>query len=422
MKSPRRILQYICILTFALASIVTVHPALAADLGEGAYAGNDIDFHGKSTAVCSATNTSASTGQASSRDIVAAAAKGADKHRQEYESVGKAKDVPWQLLAAIHYRETAYGDINPANGQGLFQFVAEAGKYPAGQVSPENFTEQLNYLADKLKTDYATRSGDPALASATLTATGTDPNKIKDIAFSYNGRAGVYAQQARNLGFSMDADGSPYVMNFFDDKRDPQTAAPNTWGQVKRDFGSIEYPANNQVGLFTLYVALGGGSASSSSCDGNNASGGTIIEVAKRELDKGTKGCMITTAGQCGVYTDNHTEAWCADFVSWVHKEAGRPFTGGESGGWRIPGVFGLDDYLSSQQIHFMRDDTSNTPQPGDIIIFNETGPRSHTGLVYKVEGDKITTIEGNMNDSVMSREFDNYRNNQSIHAFGRMK
>ncbi|MNH58419.1 CHAP domain protein [compost metagenome] len=421
MKCIGRRVLHGCFVAIALLSTITTQPVLATDIGEGAYAGNNIDFHGKSTAICSATSTSTDTGQASSKDIVNAAAKGAEKYRQNYESVGKAKDVPWQLLAAIHYRETAYGDINPANGQGLFQFVAEAGKYPAGQVSPENFTEQLNYLADKLKTDYATRPGDPALASATLTATGTDPNKIKDIAFSYNGRAGIYAQQARNLGFSMDADGSPYVMNFFDDKRDPQKAAPNTWGQVKRDFGSIEYPANNQVGLFTLYVALGGGSASSSSCDGG-ASGGTIIEIAKRELDKGTKGCMVTTAGQCGIYTDNHTEAWCADFVSWVYKEAGTPFTGGESGGWRIPGVFGLDDYLSSKQVHFLKDDTSQTPKPGDVIIFNETGPRSHTGLVYTVEGEKITTIEGNINDSVITREFNNYRSNPSIHAFGRMK
>ncbi|MNT48327.1 CHAP domain protein [compost metagenome] len=84
--------------------------------------------------------------------------------------------------------------------------------------------------------------------------------------------------------------------------------------------------------------------------------------------------------------------------------------------------MFGLDDYLSSKQVHFLKDDTSQTPKPGDVIIFNETGPRSHTGLVYTVEGEKITTIEGNINDSVITREFNNYRSNPSIHAFGRMK
>lgn len=395
------------------------------------YSAQNILHYDKSDVLCSTSSASTVVGEVSSSEIVTAAAAGAEKYRADYESVGKSGGVPWQLLAAIHYRETNYGMINPANGQGLFQFYAEAssGKYPPGEVSRANFLEQLKYLADKIKTDYATR-GYPALAKIEI----TDARKIKDIGFSYNGRAGVYATQAGKLGFDSATEGyegSPYVMNFFDSKRDPQKAAQGTWGQIVTDNGGITYPANNQVGLYTLYAKLGGSTSTnnapnSSGCSSANdgaGGGGSIIDIAKQELDKGTSGCMTSAStGQCKAYTDGHAEAWCADFVSWVYKQAGTPFTTGESGGWRIPSVLALDDYLSAKQLHFLKSDTSQTPQPGDVIIMNDGGSRMHTGLVYTVKGETITTIEGNVNDKVTSRTFDNYRTHENIHAFGRMK
>jgi hypothetical protein len=398
-------------------------------LEPGDYARQDIIHYDKSDVLCSASSASTVSGQVSSSDIVTAAAAGAEKYRADYESAGQSAGVPWQLLAAIHYRETNYGNINPANGQGLFQFFAEAGsgKYPPGEVSRANFLDQLNYLAGKLKNDYATR-GYPALAGVEI----TDARKIKDIGFSYNGRAGVYATQAGKLGFDAATEGyegSPYVMNFFDAKRDPQKAAQGTWGQILTDNGGISYPANNQVGLFTLYAKLGGGTstnnASGSGCKGanNGVGGGSVIDIAKQELEKATSGCMSdASSGQCKAYTDGNAEAWCADFVSWVYNQAKKPFTTGESGGWRIPSVYALDDYLAAKQIHFLRSDMAQTPQPGDIIIMNDGGPRMHTGLVYTVNGDSITTIEGNISDKVASRTFDNYRTNENIYAFGRMK
>lgn len=396
----------------------------AFGLNEADYSMQNIDFAGGSAAACSATSPSSSLGQASSSDIVAAAAEGANEHRGLYEEVAKAKDVPWQLLAAIHYRETTYRVVNPSNGQGIFQFYSDSvnGKtYPPGPVSPEGFRDQLNNLADKLKAQYS--FGYPALKNIPLKYENTDPRKVKDVAFSYNGRATVYIQQAANLGFTGGEEGyegSPYVMNFFDEKRDPRTAAPNTWGQIKSDGGSLSYPATDQVGVFKLYVALGGGTANSSSC-GTSGSGGTVIEVAERELAIGTKGCRTSTNGQCAAYTDNTPEEWCADFVSWVYNKAGKPFSDGLSGGWRINNVFSLDDYLSTKHKgnYFLRNDSSQTPEPGDIIIFNDGGPRTHTGLVRSVQGNSLTTIEGNLNDSVSSRTVENYRTNPLIHAFG---
>lgn len=422
LKNLRRLLTLSLTLCFTLSWVTTNVSALG--LSEGDYSMQNIDFAGGSAATCSTTSTSTSLGQASSTDIVAAAAEGANEHRGLYEEVGKAKDVPWQLLAAIHYRETTYRVVNPGNGQGIFQFYSDAvnGKtYPPGLVSPEGFRDQLNNLAEKLKSQYS--FGYPTLKNIPLKYENTDPRKIKDVAFSYNGRATVYTQQAANLGFTgaeEGYEGSPYVMNFFDEKRDPRTAAPNTWGQIKSDGGSLSYPATDQVGVFKLYVALGGGTASASSCNASSA-GGTVVEIAERELKIATKGCRTSSDGQCAAYTDNNPEEWCADFVSWIYKEAGKPFSDGLSGGWRINNVFSLDDYLSAKHKgnYFLREDSSQTPEPGDIIIFNDGGPRTHTGLVRSVQGNSITTIEGNLNDSVASRTIDNYRTNTLIHAFG---
>ena len=59
------------------------------------------------------------------------------------------------------------------------------------------------------------------------------------------------------------------------------------------------------------------------------------------------------------------------------------------------------------------------TPEPGDQIFFSYTsGEVSHTGIVEKVDGSTVTTIEGNSSDSVSRRT---YRiGDSSIVGYGR--
>ena len=66
--------------------------------------------------------------------------------------------------------------------------------------------------------------------------------------------------QARRLGFKFGRDGSPYVMNKYDDIRHPDKNSDG-WGQVKKDFGPVEFPANQDAGAFVIYrdiMALAG--------------------------------------------------------------------------------------------------------------------------------------------------------------------
>lgn len=105
---------------------------------------------------------------------------------------------------------------------------------------------------------------------------------------------------------------------------------------------------------------------------------------------------------------------WCAVFVSWVANQAGYidkgivpKFTTCRTQGvpwfknkglWRAPGYI---------------------PKSGDIIFFDwqQDGLADHVGIVERVEGNKIYTVEGNSDDAVKRN---NYTiNNRSTYGFG---
>lgn len=161
--------------------------------------------------------------------------------------------VPWEMLAAIHYRETNFSHTNPSNGQGIFQFVnAEGGPYPAGPVNDNEFYRQLKFMAEKLQNDYVWRGSIPR-ERRKLQPNETNTTLVKDTLFSYNGRAGVYAQQAATYGFRSDIqpfEGSPYVMNRFD-------CARARMGIITRDFGSLD-GVDTRYGAFTIFARLRG--------------------------------------------------------------------------------------------------------------------------------------------------------------------
>ncbi len=186
-----------------------------------------------------------------------------------YEDAAKQADIPWQMIAAIHLKEHGLKRDNPSNGQGIYQFVnKQGGPYPAGPVNDQEFLRQTILAAEFIKSKTAGNYPE----NHTLSATDTNPNAVKDTFYSYNGRA--YAKQAESNGFDPKTqayEGSPYVMTKADAKRDPNVN-PTTWGQIKRDHGDIEYPANNSYGAFVIYGALAGISMGCSS----SGDGGTL--------------------------------------------------------------------------------------------------------------------------------------------------
>lgn len=162
-----------------------------------------------------------------------------------YIKAAEKYDMPWQILAVLHKRETNFYKGGPSNGQGPFQDTHHS--WPVGEYDDETFQRACDGAAE----EFSSNAGDL-----------NDPDNVKYAFFAYNGTAEVYKQQALNLGFDQHGaeigEGSPYVMNKADAKRDPNVAPYGTWGQIKRDHGPMEYPANQDHGAFVMYVAIGG--------------------------------------------------------------------------------------------------------------------------------------------------------------------
>lgn len=109
-------------------------------------------------------------------------------------------------------------------------------------------------------------------------------------------------------------------------------------------------------------------------------------ELGKQEIPKGSNwGIHVQTyLASVGI---NFPAAWCAAFVYWVFKQAGLqakvPRTGGVLKMWRdAPADCKVKD-----------------PQPGDVFVMDFGKGQGHTGIVERVEGDLLHTIEGNTND-----------------------
>lgn len=121
-----------------------------------------------------------------------------------------------------------------------------------------------------------------------------------------------------------------------------------------------------------------------------------IVCIAEAELKTWQDG-----QGDCHKYAPQpagqECEEWCANFISWIFREAGYPFTGGESGGWRIPFVPNIQALGQQNQNFHWHPVGSYTPKPGDIAIY---GAR-HTNLVISVSGGTVTTIGGNQSGKV---------------------
>lgn len=307
-----------------------------------------------------------------------------------YEQAASQVGIPWQMIAVIHVREHGLQISNPGNGQGIYQFLDKGGgPYPPGPVSQEEFLRQsilaATFIKGKAGSNYAPNR-DLDLQSR--------PEAIKDTFFSYNGRAKVYEEQARAVGFNdpnQGYEGSPYVMNKADAKRDPVTN-PTGWGQIKKDRGPIEYPANGDYGAYVQYAALTGTNISGGCNTLNGTTRDKVVTLAKQELALWQSGQLVPGNGY-QKYSQGRGENWCADFVSWIYNQAGYPLKDGGEG--NVPAVVTIKAIGQAGGKFTYHDAVGYTPRPGDIAI-HLGGDSSHVNFVVGVSGNQITTIGGN--------------------------
>ena len=112
-----------------------------------------------------------------------------------------------------------------------------------------------------------------------------------------------------------------------------------------------------------------------------------IVAAAESQLGQAENppGSNCTKFGPC--------EAWCADFATWVWRQAGVPAIG------RIAWV--PDLVVWGRRHGTWKPGYNNHPQPGDMVIFSNL----HVGLVERVStAGTITIIAGNTSTNNVAR------------------
>lgn len=176
--------------------------------------------------------------------------------------------------------------------------------------------------------------------------------------------------------------------------------------QKRRDKASYlftTYGQGSTVSTPTLTPGTSTSSSTTSSCPGANTGGGggggnaaQIVSTAQAEF-------ALWQGGFNDISKYNgHPNAWCADFVSWVLKQSGIPFTGGADGGWHIPAVQGVQAYFQKANKWHPKGQ-GYVPKPGDVVVYNEgqSPYPQHVNIVIEVNGTGFTTIGGNEGNRV---------------------
>lgn len=341
-------------------------------------------------AVAAAPKAGACTGAVpASADIDAGTRERINGLKATYEAVAGRKGLPWAALAAVDYRESGN---DPARS-------ALAGE-PLGSANPDQREVTTSNKEDSLEraADYL---GGLASSVYGVTLSPTSSGQDLQLAFLAYNRGSIY----RSAGVGPER--SPYVTNQADAAHKDMT-----WPDIAGEplAGRTEY---GRYGAWTVFSRLGGAGGS---CAG--LSDVDIVRIAQEQLGlrEDPDGC------NCGPQIQKFLgsspgEAWCADFVSWVYREAGHPFSGGLDGGWRVPGVFGMHGWLKANGIWHDRG-PGDTPQPGDIIVFRDD---DHVGIVEVLDGTTVRTIEGNTSNEVGRRSYSDYTTNPEILGWGRM-
>jgi uncharacterized protein (TIGR02594 family) len=104
-----------------------------------------------------------------------------------------------------------------------------------------------------------------------------------------------------------------------------------------------------------------------------------LVSVAQSEIGHGEQG-----SNNKGIYVRQYLNGreglpWCAGFVSYCIKKSGV----------NLPYTLRARDYLNLGK-------KVPNPKAGDIIVFSRGHAAGHVGIVEKVSGSSIVTIEGN--------------------------
>ncbi len=168
-----------------------------------------------------------------------------------YAEVAKKYNLPWQLLATVHWRETNLSMINPGNDNGLFQVYDSY--FRPGRISQGDFVSQVENAARLLATDYSKKAH---ISSRVIYKNEVNVVDVGNLLMAYNGQSSYYYQQAKEMGFHdrrLGFLGSPYVSNLIN--RNFDSRFNGNWKQIRYDNG-YALPADLRPGTLPVFILL----------------------------------------------------------------------------------------------------------------------------------------------------------------------
>lgn len=156
----------------------------------------------------------------------------------------------------------------------------------------------------------------------------------------------------------------------------------------------------------------------------SSAVGGVVVHIATAEVGRDLatvgKGREARAPGRLSRYV-RPGGLWCSDFVSWVYRAAGVPFTGGYAGGWMLPNNVAIRGWFQRRGLWVARGTPAYdrfTPRPGDYVRLR--GRRwGHSAIVRYVDGDTLHLVEGNAGRRVRLTRYRDFRSRDRIDGFG---
>ena len=152
--------------------------------------------------------------------------------------------------------------------------------------------------------------------------------------------------------------------------------------------------------------------------------GGRVVYVATAEAERPPwrVGAELTTEPYPLSRYLRPSEMWCSDFVSWVYRVAGVPFTGGYFGGWLLPNNQAIRRWFERRERWVDHDSpewATVSPRPGDYLRFHTQSGHGHSGIVRYVDGDTLYTVEGNVGSRVRLRRYPRFRAHPRLDGIG---
>lgn len=175
------------------------------------------------------------------------------------------------------------------------------------------------------------------------------------------------------------------------------------------DADDLPLKVDGQIGPIT-WAALFGGARPEAVTATANSFLAAVIEVAKSQIGKLEQPLGSNRGPEVDLYLKSAglnpmagSFPWCAAFLYWCCEQAalkiGRANPAIKTAGvldlWNKAGRPGARRILAAEAA-----DNPGLVQPGQFFMLKTSETTGHTGLIEAVAGGKLTTIEGNTNDT----------------------